>query len=1122
MKFRKCAIVAAIALTITGLGAYAQNLIEDPSFESPAQKDKFGGVFAKWGGWIYDGECEFRVSEVAHSGKTSLLIVGTSSPKIRAWPRTLPAFEPGRYRVTAYLRGLEIGQGPYNQNTELMFNGKYMPLGKFGTFGWTKLTYVADVAEKKPVVHPSFGLMAPGYLWVDDVSVEKVGNDVPVSAPAFEKEEAPIQPPSELNPDKCVNCAECGYKNMPEWKKCYACGTPLPAGEAKMLPPKLLASFEDGKPAPFSDLSDKAAAVVAEHATEGTKALKFQGGWAKWGGDQDWTGYDFLKADFFLDSEKPLPLEVEIRDKETKDYWTRVNYGTILFPGKNTVVIPANVFVGEKSRPGRQLVSSAVTVLVFSMGAAKAPVYLDNVRLECDDSDRDRFNGLHAFSFGPRKAPLLRGMTRIAPGTVYSKSRGYGLLNAQVWRTFDALQPDVVYRNFICIEKGGLALDVPNGKYHVFANYDCPGGYWGELPKYRERKIICEGQIAADDKMDREQAIAKYFRFADKEDLYSDNTFDKYLGEIFKEKEFDAEVKDGQLNVEFEGKDFSCSVSCVVVFPADKMTEGKKYLASLRERRRADFDNYFRRTLHTDKNPEPELDKKQTAKGYCVFSRNYMEDIYPDTKPLGGEITNSLSAFASAGEIEPLTFAVRPVKDLGKVNVVPTDLKGPATIPAANIKVGYVMNRLSRIAADGSQYTIAPRYVMGTAEIELVKGQSKWFWANVEVPTNAAPGLYKGKLQLQFADGAKDALDVSFEVVGPVLPELDVPAGPWGLEIRVPWFDDEMADYNTKMDDKCLDLMRKYGCTTFSSGVAIGIKGKGAEMTLDFTHADKIMKLAKDKGMQMFVNYGEAVSGIRIYGYPAPSDPAKFGFDSLKSLYKHVFALVDKHSRDAGWIPIAFTVCDEPIGENVSKAAANAALLKEFATDKIQFAGATSMTKGADSNHLALAQSLSIANYNIHDVWSIEEARKTGGWSFYNGGSRWTYGAYMFMLRQKYDMKFRISWHWNCNAGDPYYALDCREDDYAWANSNARAELVTAVYFERIREGIDDYRYLLALRNLLAKNPGSPAAAEAKALLDEVLALTPAKDREGKNPVEMQNDRRKAADLVARFLSSAK
>ena len=64
----------------------------------------------KWSGWIYEGECEFRVSPIARTGKQSLLLVGGGTPKIRAWPAAL-ALSPGRYRVTAYLRGLDIGTG---------------------------------------------------------------------------------------------------------------------------------------------------------------------------------------------------------------------------------------------------------------------------------------------------------------------------------------------------------------------------------------------------------------------------------------------------------------------------------------------------------------------------------------------------------------------------------------------------------------------------------------------------------------------------------------------------------------------------------------------------------------------------------------------------------------------------------------------------------------------------------------------------------------------------------------------------------------------------------------------------------------------------------------------------
>ncbi len=47
--------------------------------------------------------------------------------------------------------------------------------------------------------------------------------------------------------------------------------------------------------------------------------------------------------------------------------------------------------------------------------------------------------------------------------------------------------------------------------------------------------------------------------------------------------------------------------------------------------------------------------------------------------------------------------------------------------------------------------------------------------------------------------------------------------------------------------------------------------------------------------------------------------------------------------------------------------------------------------------------------------------------------------TYMYKAAKQFGMKFRLSWHWNAAAGDPYYALDCREDDYAWCNSSPEA-----------------------------------------------------------------------------------
>ena len=343
--------------------AETQNLIRNPSFEQTKPADQFGFVFPDWGGWKYEGECEYRVGRVAHRGQTSALLFGASAPKIRL-AQTHPVLEPGRYRITAYLRGLDISTGVWNATTEFACDGQYFQLQKNGTFGWTPLTYVFQVRERKQDFYgPAFGLMAPGYLWVDDVEMVKVPDDVPLTdKPVLGAEEKPLAPPGELGPD-AVRCPQCGYRNQPAWKTCFACGSELDLPAAAQGPAvKPLASFEDKSP--FSE-----GQLVEQHATDGKKSLRLDKNYTTWLAPQDWSGYDYLKADLYTDAERPLDLYVEIRDQATRDYWTRVNYNTVVPPGRSTLVLPLDqLYVGEKSRPGRKLMLSGVTHLVFNIG----------------------------------------------------------------------------------------------------------------------------------------------------------------------------------------------------------------------------------------------------------------------------------------------------------------------------------------------------------------------------------------------------------------------------------------------------------------------------------------------------------------------------------------------------------------------------------------------------------------------------------------------------------------------------------------------------------------------------------------------------------------------------------
>jgi hypothetical protein len=1098
--------------------AAAENLIDDPSFEQTKDRDQFGLVFAKWGGWKYEGDCTFEVGRVAHGGKASCLLVGASAPKIRV---TAPdrELEPGRYRTTAFLRGVEIGLGVWNQTTEFMFDGRYIPLGKNGTFGWTKLTYVAEVKEKKKVAGPSFGLMAPGYFWIDDASLEKVPDDTPLTEkPELGAEEAPVAPPGEFGPDP-VRCTGCGYRNRAEWKACYACGTPLEAKKAAAAGPpvKALASFEEKNA--FSG-----GTVVGEHATDGAKALRIDRSYVGMDGPMDWTGYDYLKADLYTDARDPLQLYVEIRDASTKDYWTRVNYTTVVPPGASTLIVPVKqMYVGEKSRPGRMLILNAVTRLVFSIDdKPPAPLFVDHVRLERDDSaEKVQFDGLFAFDFGTGSSPVMEGFTPITPATLYSKGRGYGLKDARIWRAFDALQPDPLYQDFICIESGGMAVDVPNGRYRVFLNMDSPSGFWGEYQAYAKRAVLAQGREVVAEAMDFEAFRKKYFRFWDSEDLPSENTFDKVQKVYFGEKRFEVEVTDGRLAIEFQGENWACSVSAVVLYPAAKAAEGERFLKFVEDRRRFHFDNYFKRVLHRPSGDPLAPADADRARGYVLFARDIMQDVYYNDTPKREEVCASLSADAFAGEYEPVAIGLVPLQDLGTVAVTVGDLQGPAgTIPAAAVDVGFVSYRVSRVTMEGSVYTIAPRLVMPLNAAACPQGLARRFWLTVRTPADAKPGLYKGTIAVRPEKGRPAEIPLEFTVRAGTLDPLDVPAGPWSHTIGLPWPGAEARAWEDAIAAKCLRKLREYGFTTFSGLPVLTYRGfKDGKPVIDFDAGDAQMKRAREAGFTMPVVTYCPFIGLNLY-YQDTAAMNAAGLKDYSEFVKAVFTEVQRHADAAGWLPVYWNLGDEPIGDDLKRSAENAeAYRKAFPKGPPCFTAASSYA-GKDPNdpHFRLGKALHVADWNDHSEDSIGLLHRMGSdWAFYNGGNRWTYGTYLYKAAKQFDMKFRLSWHWNASAGDPYYALDCREDDYAWCNATPDGRLVPSIHFEQLREGLDDYRLLLTLARLAKEKAGAPAAKAAEDLVAARMASFKLGQREH-DPLFGADDwaafRRRAADAL--------
>lgn len=211
------------------------------------------------------------------------------------------------------------------------------------------------------------------------------------------------------------------------------------------------------------------------------------------------------------------------------------------------------------------------------------------------------------------------------------------------------------------------------------------------------------------------------------------------------------------------------------------------------------------------------------------------EPYLPDSPPKGGVVTNQLSCAAAKGEIETISFSVKPERDMKKVDFVPSDLTGPggAKIPAscadfALVKCWYRAggrwttswcghvgkpelindlvihdNDLIRVVEstnytdrtiqlrfdypDGPAYVDMRKHGRGgehfAHELHPVKDPKKFvpfdlkkdrfqqYWFTWKIPHDAKPGIYKGSLAVKEADKPLASIPVEIEVYPFALPQ---------------------------------------------------------------------------------------------------------------------------------------------------------------------------------------------------------------------------------------------------------------------------------------------------------------------------------------------------------------
>ena len=148
-----------------------------------------------------------------------------------------------------------------------------------------------------------------------------------------------------------------------------------------------------------------------------------------------------------------------------------------------------------------------------------------------------------------------------------------------------------------------------------------------------------------------------------------------------------------------------------------------------------------------DWRPPPPTDQ-QTNDGYLLFARPYTEPVLYKAVPESEEIVSSLSISACRGEFEPVTFSIYPLTDIESLEVTASGLQGPdgSSIPASAIDIRKVTYQ--SVWKNIRAFT-AVEHLLRTFDIlNLTEGRTQRLWLTARIPDDAAPGRYSGTVSL--------------------------------------------------------------------------------------------------------------------------------------------------------------------------------------------------------------------------------------------------------------------------------------------------------------------------------------------------------------------------------------
>ncbi len=857
---------------------------------------------------------------------------------------------------------------------------------------------------------------------------------------------------------------------------------------------RVLADFADGKCGIFESKG-----IIGPSKELGGNSLQFKqgAGLSAWQPKVAIGSYDLWRMDIFNPGSQPAAVTLILRDDSAPHgYYSWINRTMAARPGKSTL----ELYIPGLKR-GEGSLKDGVDPRPFhwdklqsiSLDAA-ADAEIANIRLEKLDFPRDET--VRAFAFGPVGAPVVLGARGVTPETKYSDETGFGWTTAGFSRSERrARPPDTLLGSWIGCLNATFSMKVPDGTYHVWLMWEDPG-LWDFYQNYTHRSVSQNGKTLLEETMNGKEFLDRYFHFADTEDLPGDDIYARYVQWRFTPRLFDVQVKGGRLDLTFSSPDtYGATVNGLVIYPAEKAEVGRKFLTALDGWRKHEFQMAW-----TEKIPERTVvasaqAQKNAAQGFVLFCRPKNEEVgfyqAPQARDALGEPA-TLAMTMAQGELDSARFCVNALVDLPEVTVqagVFQDGKQRA-LPSDAISLHILRQKFKCFGLANGLYGSVPWMLVDAKPCAIPKGATRSFYVTARIPQNQPAGTYKGQVTLS-AGGKQQVIGISLKVLPLSLPQADMGLGMFGIGGTVPCFayypENEARYQQDRQRSKA--FAREQGLNYISVDGPTFVGFEGGKAKFDFAAVKVAYDAAVRDGFTIVdVDGGPANQMARDVLMDKGELAKKNGFASPAEMAKAFMAGAAEQAKAAGVSVPAWSFWDEP-----PESAADEVLgLHTRCTE----AGGRCTIAWSPSGPKTtrLIDVTKIANLNVVKKEHIEQARKAGNTVYLNnqGANRWAFGLYAWKAHQAGVTAF-TQFVWDYYHVDPYYDLDGGEADLGAAYPDREGNFRAVEYLTRIRQGITDYRYTLALSNAIQASVkgGSGGqkrvAAEAQSYLDGIL-----------------------------------